>query len=124
MATFNGTDLGQVVEITTATAPHQLQITAYPGISGLAVNALGSRGATSEAIGLCYGEDKPGLLSIEGTFRAYVRDATLGTLVDTLDNSWPNVVMVDFSPVGRIEYAPGFGWCREYKATFLHVSLP
>lgn len=124
MASFNGTDLGAVVEVVTAAAPHELQITAYPGVNGLAVNALGSRGGTSEANGLCYGENPSDLLSIEGVFRGYVRDATLGTLVDTLDSSWDNVVMVDFTPIGQITFAPGFGWCREFKATFLHVSFP
>ena len=118
MATFNGTELGPVVEIALQSKT-ALQVTSYPGVNGLGVQRLGSRGGQGHAHGLIYADNGSDLAALENDFHGYVANATSADLVDTEGTTWPNVIMTAFTPIGNISYAPGFGWNREYEMTFL-----
>ena len=122
MATFNGSDLGPAVVTRTSPNPVALQIISYPGINGTGVNRGGSRGGRTEGTAVFYADTPTDLDSAVDTFLQYALNATAGTLVDTKGHSWSNCILVEFSPLGEIEFAPGFGWVQEYHFEFYHPA--
>lgn len=122
MPSFNGVDLGPFVKMRTFASRVELQLTAYPGVNGLAALAMGSRGGVSEASGACVGADYAALADVEQQFRTMQANAVLGVLIDSLGTAWPNVLILDFRPVDEVVVVPGYGYGREYHMEFLHLS--
>jgi hypothetical protein len=122
MASFNGLDLGLIFAMSTAANPKARQVNAYAGANGLEVLDHGSRGGSSAVEGALAGSTPAGLAAAEGTFRSLQIDGGGYVLVDTLGNSWFNVILVQFNPVGRVGIVAGGGYARRYAMEFLHVS--
>lgn len=120
-ASFAGVDLGVAVSMQSAPNPPEAQVNAYPGVNGLEVLNLGTRGGTTTLSGRAFGTTAADLATAEGLLRALV-NGQVGTLVDTLGVSWPNVRMEECKPEGRIQFDPDLGYTRRYTARFLHLS--
>lgn len=121
MASFNSTDLGTVVEMTTVLSPKQRQVNAYPGINGLQLIDHGTRGATTRVRGILSGSGRAGLSTVFDTFRGYQTAGGKATLVDVLGKSWTNVILVVFQPIGQSGVmAGGVNYCQQYEAEFFH----
>ena len=122
MPSFNSTDLGIVEVCNTVQAPKERQVNAYPGVDGLQLIDHGTRGAVTSLRGVFSASSKAALASILGTFQGYHAAGGKATLVDTYGVSWPNVILVQFRPVGVIYPCPG-GFCTRYEAEFLHPDV-
>ena len=125
MATFDGYDLGIIEEMTTEPEPAGWQKNSYPGIRGLELLAMGSRGLVTHCHGSIAGIDPVDLSSIKQAFGGYVLSQVPCALVDADGTIWLNVVMVAFRPVGRrylLGYAGEAGVAQRYEAEFLHPS--
>jgi hypothetical protein len=120
-ATFDNVSLGPLCTTRTYGNPHARQVNEYPGVNGLEVLNLGSRGGTTEAEGLLYGDTLLDLAAAFGTFIGYVRDGGAYTLEDSFGVSWDSVILVDFRPDGLAKLFTDGGFCRAYKAVFLHI---
>src|ERR1700754_450272 len=114
MPSFDSVDMGPFVSMQTSAAPPQLQVNESPGVDGLEVLYQGSRGGTTTAHGACFADDLPGLAATEQQFRTLQVSGIVSDLVDTEGSTWPNVMLVQFRPVGEILFVPGYGWAREY----------
>lgn len=122
MATYNSVDLGYIQSFTTAPNAHARQVTAYPGVNGLEILNLGSRGSTTSVSGAVSASSLANLSSALQTLGAYVSDGGAYTLVDNLGTTWTNVVMMGFTPVGKVFVStPGIYTIR-YEAQFLHIG--
>jgi hypothetical protein len=118
--TFAGVWLGPICTTRTYANPVARQVNEYPGINGLEVLTMGSRGGTTEADGLLFGTSLDDLASRFCTFIDLQRDGGAYTLFDSLGTTWELVILVDFHPEGLVMQAPG-GCVRAYRALFLHV---
>lgn len=118
--TFDGVWLGPICTTRTYANPVARQVNEYPGVNGLEVLNLGSRGGTTEADGLLFGTDLYDLANRFATFINYQRDGGAYVLYDSFGTAWPLVILVDFHPEGLAMQAPG-GVVRAYRALFLHV---
>lgn len=125
MASFNGVDLGFIFEMCVAPSPKARQVNAYAGANGLEVIDQGSRGGVSYVEGAIIGLSPPGLAAAEQSLRALQVDGGAYLLVDTLGTTWAGVILIQFSPRGRVcqVIGPGdfFYVARKYHADFLHV---
>lgn len=128
MASFNGVDLGLVFEMNVAPNPKARQINTYAGGNGLEVLDQGSRGGSSYVEGAVISPFQSGLGAVEQGFRALMVDGGAYTLVDTLGTAWPTVILVQYSPKGRVYRAIGYGpvgilyYARKYRMELLHVG--
>lgn len=120
MANFNGIDLGLVEEISTAPAPNERQVNTYPGVNGLEVLDLGSRGGGTSLRGSLAGVDLYDLASIQNALRDVQQASVVGSLFDDV-NSWPDVLLVQFRPTGPRIPLPFGGVAQRYEAEFLHI---
>lgn len=122
MPSFNAMDMGPFVRMKTRANRPDLQLTSYPGVNGLAAMATGARGFTTECDFACIGSDAATLATVIGSFMAAQYNYVLGSLVDSLGTSWPNVLLVEFFPTDDVVYVPGYGWGQEFHAEFLHLT--
>lgn len=126
-ANYQGFGLGLVFQMTTSPNPKARQINAYPGSDGLQVIDHGARGGSTLLLA-AFGASTPGgLAATEGRMFALQQDGRPGTLVDDLDRTWSNVILVTFRTQGRVERIvsadlPRGGYGRVYVAEFLHIS--
>lgn len=118
---FDGVSLGPVCITRTYANPVARQINEYPGVNGLEVLNMGSRGGTTEAEGFLIATDLPSLGAAFATFIAYQRDGGAYTLFDSKGIEWPSVILADFRPDGMAKPALNFGYVQAYKALFLHI---
>jgi hypothetical protein len=118
---FDGVPLGVICTVRTWANPVARQVNEYPGINGLEVLTMGSRGGTSEAEGMLLAASLLDLAGQLGTFIAYQRDGGAYTLVDSKGVAWPAVILVDFRPDGAIKPALNYGCVQAFRAAFLHV---
>lgn len=112
--------LGAICTTRTYGNPQSRQINEYPGINGIEVLNLGSRGGTTEAEGLMWGSTFAELASLFGAFTALQLDGGAYTLVDIYGVVYQQVILVDFRPAGLVKPAAP-GYAREFKALFLHI---
>lgn len=118
---FDNVPLGVVCSVRTWANPVARQINDYPGVNGLEVLTLGSRGGTSEADGVLLGADLADLAAQFSTFLDYQRDGGAYVLVDSKGTAWPLVILVDFRPDGPVKPALNYGYVQAFRAAFLHV---
>lgn len=121
MASFNGANLGLIFEMSTSANPNARQINTYPGANGLEVLDQGTRGGSTTVLGALGGTTAGGLAAAEATFRSLQVDGGAYTLVDTLGTGWGRVILIQFTPVGRVYPVVGGGYVRKYEMEFLHV---
>lgn len=121
MASFNGVDLG-ICYIQTEANPSERQVNAYPGVNGLEILTMGSRGWKSHAQGTLFATSAAGLILLESAFRNLEANETVSLLVDTLGVVWANVRIDHYRPTGDA-FPVGIGGVgRSYEMTFLHSS--
>jgi hypothetical protein len=89
----------------------------YPGIHGLQTVVGGSRGDTIEAHGVLSGATLAALVAAQTAFELYKSDGGAYTLIDTKGTTWPNAILIDFTPVGRV-LQDGYGYAQDYRALF------
>jgi hypothetical protein len=97
--------------------PSRKQYAEFFGLNGVYMLRGGSRGRVFLCSGLLWGEDEAGLASALGIFQSY-DDGIARPLVDTLFQTWPQVVYDRFQPGERIVTGHG-GLLLDYKATFV-----
>jgi hypothetical protein len=119
--TFDGVPLGYGVKMRTAARPVSRQMNAYPGVNGLEVLTMGSRGGSTIAEGTLYGADLTVLNTLLNTFINYQRDGGAYTLIDSKGANWPLVILEQFEPVSMVFPSWDGGVAQMYQAQFLHI---
>jgi hypothetical protein len=106
------------------TEPNEIarQINAYPGINGLEVLTLGSRGGRMAARGLLVAPSEPARAALFQVFRNYALDGGAYVLVDPDGTVWVDVILERFKPDGETRPGPGTYFSRPYVASFLHID--
>lgn len=121
MPSFNAIDMGPYFYIQVEGEPQELQVNAYPGVDGLEVIRMGSRGGTTHAQGMLWADTEADLASVVQTWRAMAVSAVEGTLTDSLGQAWDRVILRTCKPVGPWgPVAGGFGW--DVDMEFLHTE--
>jgi hypothetical protein len=123
MPSFNAIDLGDFCYVCPDPAENDIQINAYPGVDGLEILDLASRGGQTTIHGACVGIDFATLAAIENTWISMKNAGVVATLIDSLGTSWANVRILKFRPHGPIEDVVGYGWGREFEMILLHASM-
>lgn len=95
----------------------------FPGLRGLVTKTLGSRGARAEAWGVLVGPARVDQAAAEAALELYKLDGGAYPLLDSLGRTWPEMVLVDFEPIGEV-YQDENGHAREYRAEFLGLTNP
>lgn len=123
MATYNGVDLGLIEEPQTVAAGNDLQVNAYPGVNGVEVLNLGSRGGTSLYRGAMSAINVAALDATFALFRAMQASGATATFVDAYGTIWFDVILKSFRPTGpRKLLANNDGVIQRYEAEFFHLS--
>lgn len=123
MASFNGIDLGLILECNTFVAPKERQINAAPGVDGLEILDLGGRGGETRIEGVIAGVDVFGLAAVKGVFRDLQFEGGAHTLIDHEFTEWTNVILIMFKPIGRRMLVAGSaGLAQRYEMEFLHTG--
>jgi hypothetical protein len=106
VATYDGVNIfGQSVKCRMVVNPSAAQIDAFFGANGQQSLFGGGRGRTFLIEGVLTATDVPTLNSMYGLILSY--DDGIGRiLVDSLGNTWPNVVFRRFEPAERILPGP------------------
>jgi hypothetical protein len=121
--TFNGDEIfGDGVIMTGDDPPNAAQVNHYPGTIGCERLDLGPETSYTNTTGLVYGPDPTDVGAAFAVFRALKENAVIGTLVDTEGTTWLNCYIESFRGKGRLCFAPGFGWCREYEMKIGHLG--
>lgn len=118
---FAGTSLGYAVKMQTFAREVARQINSYPGVNGLEVLNMGSRGGTTNAEGVLYGNTLDEISTLMNQFINYQRDGGAYTLVDSKGTSWSTVILQSFKPASPVMPSWGGGYAQQYTAEFLHV---
>ncbi len=122
MASYGGASIfGTSLSMTTAQPPREAQINAFFGVNGLECLDGGARGRVTFARGLLIGNSALELNLAENLFRSF-HDGQARILVDNIGNTWPDVRMLAFLPLGRVRQSPSGVFFRPYVARFLHLS--
>ena len=122
MASYGGASIfGTGLSMATAQTPREAQINAFFGVNGLECLDGGARGRVTFARGLLIGNSALELNLAENLFRSF-HDGQARMLVDNMGNTWPDVRMLAFLPVGRVRQSPSGVFFRPYVARFLHLS--
>ena len=121
--TFNGAAIfGPAPSFSHDEPPNAQQINKYPGVIGVERLDLSPRESWTRVTGIFAGEYPEDLGPIFQQVRAIKRAGIIAPLVDTDNHTWSDAILFAFRTVGRSEYAPGWGWTREYEMTFLHLG--
>ena len=121
MATFNGVDLGLVLDWQTTAAPVERQINSYPRVNGLEILNLGDRGGKTVVHALLTATDVYALAALRQTFLNLQLDGGAYSFVDPDSNVWTLVILEMFRP-GRRMLLAGGGVCQEYELDLLHTG--
>lgn len=122
MATFDSVDLGYIQFMVTSPNAHARQVTAYPGVNGIEVLNMGSRGSNTVLQAAVSSSSLAGVSTALQTLGAYVLDGGAYTLVDNMGTTWTNVIMVSFQPTGRVVRSLPGVYTIKYEAEFLHIG--
>lgn len=114
MASFNGVDMGIVIEKIPSVNPIERQINKYPGVNGLQILQGGTRGGTIKVHGVLISDTVADLEAMEQTWYSAAAAGTTGTLVDDAGNSFANCILMSFVPSGQRQDA-----CVNYTMEFL-----
>jgi hypothetical protein len=121
--TFNGDAIfGDAVIMTNDDPPNAAQVNHYPGTIGSERLDLGPETSYTMTTGLVYGPANTDVGAAFAVFRALKENAVIGTLVDTEGTTWVNCYIESFRGKGRLSFAPGSGWCREYEMKIGHLG--
>ncbi len=123
-ATLDGIPcFGVAVHITPQANPDHVQINAYPGINGLQVMDMGSRGRVFQVTGLMIGST-PGDVEANEVSLENFADGLPHLLISTAGGIWQNVTYRrEYHPTGKFVFlASGNGWGRSYSL-LLHGLL-
>lgn len=119
-ATFDGIDLGPVCVIESEGNPVARQINEYPGINGIEVLNMGTRGGSAEVTqGILWSLDLSELVSREDALRAHQLDGGAYMLVESVGRTWGLAILDRFRPIGRYVRSIDGGWARQYRASFI-----
>lgn len=122
MASFGGVSIfGTSLSMATAQTPREAQVNAFFGVNGLECLDGGARGRFTLARGLLVGASALELNLAENQFRSF-HDGQARVLVDNIGNTWPDVRMLAYLPIGRVRQSPSGIFFRPYVARFLHLS--
>jgi hypothetical protein len=98
------------------------------GLPGLEGQDCGLRGGTSTIRGTLFGAGSyygfvptNSLAAAEGLVRSY-QDGQAYTFLDSLGQTWPNVKLDQFQPIGRIGQAPNGTLYRKFLVRLLHLQ--
>lgn len=117
MPSYGGTTIfGRSPSITMVPNPAAVQYSAFWGVSGVYSQFGGSRGRVFHVHGHFYGVNVADLWNSISLFQSY-DDGIARVLVDTVGNSWPQVVYKHCELAGKYGYGHG-GVLMEYKAIF------
>lgn len=132
MATLNGIDLFHNCTVTTELNPVGRQLSSFAGVNGLQSLRLGTRGRISTITGYLVGQTPSDLNAAEVAMRTYEADGGAYTFVDNFGNTWSNVTLAKYKPMGRVHAcvassiylaaSNGSGYCREYSVMLLHLQ--
>lgn len=103
--------------------PVDLQINAYPGVSGLNAISLGGRGGVTTVTGTLVAATPADMLASEQIFRDFQQSATANLLIDDLGEGWFGVVLIGYRRTSR-QWVDAAGFVSvDYEATFLHLII-
>jgi hypothetical protein len=122
MATFgNQAIFGTGVTFSTSNRPRQTQVNSFFGINGVEVIDGGNRGRETIVSGTLIAPDSASLSQSESVFRN-LADGVARELVDSSGNTWQNVLLEHFQPIGRVQLAASGSSIRSYRARFFHLT--
>lgn len=119
MASFNGTDLGLVLDFATEAEECERQMNAYPDVDGIEVVNLGSRGGITRVNCVLGATDIITLATLRQTFRNYQQLGGSAVFIDGDGTIFENVILFRFRP-GRRSLLAGGGVCQVCEFEFLH----
>jgi hypothetical protein len=118
--TFNGVAIfGRSPTVISIKEPSAEQLNHFFGLHGVERIGGGNVGRITRVTGVLYGSTSVNLLAARLLITSYDDDNAY-TLIDTLGQSWPHVVMRQFDPNGRI-LVDSRGYYIRYTATFRHL---
>jgi hypothetical protein len=122
LAVFAGIDLGIIEECQGPyPEPKTRQVSGYPGVNGLELLDLGSRGLKASLRGVLLAASPAALSWAKQTLGGLVLDGGPYPFLDPDGTLWVGVVMTAWRPVGpRYLLAGGLGVAQRYDAEFLH----
>ncbi|MDR3639061.1 MAG: hypothetical protein P4L84_34975 [Isosphaeraceae bacterium] len=101
MATFNGIDMGIVIEKIPVVNPIERQINTYPGVNGLQILQGGTRGGTIMIKGVLVSDSVYDLEAMEQTWHEAAASGVIGTFVDDVGGTYGNCLFIVFRPEGQ-----------------------
>ena len=123
MATFNEEEIfGPCPIMTHDDPPNAAQVTHYPGVWGVERLDLAPGESFTNVKGVLVGDTVDDLGAACAAIRTMKLNGQTGTLVDTDGETWEDAVLIKFRTTSKSDWAPGWGWCRDYEMTFLHLN--
>lgn len=120
---FNGVDcFGPVARVAAHVTPPARVTRGFVGVNNLVTKFNGTRGAAAEATGTLFGDTLADQIAAEGVLHNFEAGGAAYVLIDTEGRAWPNMILVAFELGDLIQDVNGYA--RDYRATFLGLSLP